>query len=677
MYTCRPQSALVQKHICRFQIACLVISIAIGLPVAAAAQEDEPAPASSRAEMVLESMPRTQRISQAEISPDGKRVAWITRNGIFILPLDEVGKTATLKPVKLAEDLPVRELTWAPDSQHLAFLADLKGPTPAGQLWVMDSPTEAPRKLADFKGYVSAPRFSRDSKALAVLFIEGIPRVAGPLMPMTPPEGVIEEHFYEQRITTVDLNSGETLQVSPSDVYVYEYDWAPDGKDWAAIAAHGSGDNNWWIARLYSVNASSGKMRELYKPPLQIAFPRVSPDGRSVAIIGGIMSDQGATGGDIFVVPFSGGGARNLTPNMKASASSLAWAGSDQIIFPQNIDGNAGIATVSANGGDVKTLWNNFELISSDGYGLEASFAADGKAAAVVRQSFSAPPEVWAGPVGQWRQITNLNGGVKSAWGEARNVHWTNDGMRVQGYLLFPKSYDPKKKYPLVVTVHGGPSSACMPKWSPMEGAYSAMGYFELCPNPRGSYGQGEAFTQANIKDFGGGDFRDIMAGIDSLAKEYPIDLDRLGIRGHSYGGYMTMWAETQTNRFKAAVAGAGLSDWLSYYGENDIDEWMIPFFGASVYDDPAVYAKSSPINFVKNVKTPTLILVGDRDGEVPAPQSFEWWHALKTFHVPVEFVVYPNEGHAIGQPAHFRDYNVRSLAWFERWFAEPSQNGH
>ncbi len=119
-------------------------------------------------------------------------------------------------------------------------------------------------------------------------------------------------------------------------------------------------------------------------------------------------------------------------------------------------------------------------------------------------------------------------------------------------------------------------------------GALSAMGYFALCPNPRGSYGQGELFTQGNVKDFGGGDFRDIMAGVDAISKQYPIDSKRIGIRGHSYGGYMTMWAETQTHRFAAAVAGAGLSDWLSYYGLNDIDEWMIPFFGASVYDDPS-----------------------------------------------------------------------------------------
>jgi dipeptidyl aminopeptidase/acylaminoacyl peptidase len=133
----------------------------------------------------------------------------------------------------------------------------------------------------------------------------------------------------------------------------------------------------------------------------------------------------------------------------------------------------------------------------------------------------------------------------------------------------------------------------------------------------------------------------------------------------------MTMWAETQTNRFAAAVAGAGLSDWLSYYGVNDIGEWMMPFFGASIYDDPAVYAKSDPMRFVKNVKTPTLILVGDRDGEVPMEQSVEWWHALDAEHVPVRLVVYPNEGHAIGNPANNYDYRLRTLEWFEEWFSK------
>jgi dipeptidyl aminopeptidase/acylaminoacyl peptidase len=141
-----------------------------------------------------------------------------------------------------------------------------------------------------------------------------------------------------------------------------------------------------------------------------------------------------------------------------------------------------------------------------------------------------------------------------------------------------------------------------------------------------------------------------------------------VGITGWSYGGFMTMFAVTQTGRFKAAVAGAGISDWLSYYGENSIDQWMTPYFGASVYDDPAVYAKSSAIDFIKQAHTPALVVVGDRDGECPAPQSYEFWHALREEHVPTELVVYPNEGHGFVDPAHRRDVMERTVEWFARY---------
>jgi dipeptidyl aminopeptidase/acylaminoacyl peptidase len=389
------------------------------------------------------------------------------------------------------------------------------------------------------------------------------------------------------------------------------------------------------------------------------------------------MSDEGSTGGDVFVVPIAGGAARNVTPNIKASPFALAWTGSGRITFGENVDGNSGFASVSAKGGAMQTIWTGEETArpASDFWVSTAtttSSASDKVTVAIVRQSANVPSEIWAGPIGQWKQLTTLNAAIKPAWGEMRNIHWMNGTTRVQGWLMLPKDFDPQKKYPLIVNVHGGPSAACGSRWDPgTMGPQSALGYFALCPNPRGSYGQGEAFTQGNVKDFGGGDFRDIMAGVDAIAKQYPIDTNRLGIRGHSYGGYMTMWAETQTHRFAAAVAGAGLSDWLSYYGLNDIDEWMIPFFGASVYDDPAVYAKSDPMHFVKAVKTPTLILVGDRDGEVPMEQSVEWWHALSTFSVPNKLVVYPNEGHAFIKPADARDYSQRSLEWFEEWFAK------
>jgi dipeptidyl aminopeptidase/acylaminoacyl peptidase len=196
--------------------------------------------------------------------------------------------------------------------------------------------------------------------------------------------------------------------------------------------------------------------------------------------------------------------------------------------------------------------------------------------------------------------------------------------------------------------------------------ALSAAGYFVFFPNPRGSFGQGEAFTRANVKDFGYGDFRDIMTGVDQVLKQAPVDEHRLGITGWSYGGYMAMWAVTQTDRFAAAVAGAGIANYQSYYGENQIDQWMIPFFGASVYDDPQVYARSSPITFIKKAKTPTLVLVGDSDGECPTPQSYEFWHALKTLKVPTELVVYEHEGHMFVDPRHQRDVIERVIDWFD-----------
>jgi dipeptidyl aminopeptidase/acylaminoacyl peptidase len=187
-------------------------------------------------------------------------------------------------------------------------------------------------------------------------------------------------------------------------------------------------------------------------------------------------------------------------------------------------------------------------------------------------------------------------------------------------------------------------------------------------PNPRGSYGQGEAFVQANRKDFGYGDLRDTLAGVDAVEKKVPVDDHRLGLTGWSYGGFMSMFVPTQTQRFRAVVAGAGIANWQSYYGQNEIDQWMIPFFGASVYDDPAVYAKSSAINFIKKVKTPTLIVVGERDAECPAPQSFEYWHALRTLGVPTSLVVYPGEGHHFNKPANQRDVLQRALNWFEKY---------
>lgn len=660
--------------------------------LAAAAKPKASAPAQDAVNLLS----ATRRFEQAAISPDGKKVAWVEdiigKNGapsgatrIFLKGLRSpeeptlvsaaVGRKTERGPngemAVGAVYVPRAEgsVAWSPDSNKLAFLSDAVKPGQL-QLYVTDlAASGAMHRLTNVKGFLASPGWSPDGKTVALLFTENATRAAGPLVAETPETGVIKDTFFEQRLALVDVATGKLRQISPADTYIYEYDWSPDSRHLAVTAALGNGDDNWYVAELYTLDAASGLMKSIYKPPLQIANPAWSRDGQSIAFIGGLMSDEPSVGGDVFTIPAIGGDATDITPEMKASASWLTWTSQGNIVFGEYIEGDSALASIHAADGAMVQLFRKTGQLTAGAWGVNLSLSRDGEISAIIRSSFSNPPEVWAGPNSNWKQITHLNNAVHPNWGEAKSIHWKNGRFDVQGWLLYPRDFDPSKKYPLVVHVHGGPGADVLSAW-PSSLDYTAplaaAGYFVLDPNPRGSFGQGEAFTRANVKDFGYGDFKDIMAGVDAAINAAPIDPDRLGICGWSYGGYMTMWAVTQTNRFKAAMAGAGLSNWQSYYGENLIDQWMIPFFGKSVYDDPEVYAKSSPINFIKHVKTPTLILVGDSDGEVPAPQSYEFWHALKTLGVETQFVVYQHEGHMFTSPVHRRDVVERTLSWFD-----------
>ena len=439
-------------------------------------------------------------------------------------------------------------------------------------------------------------------------------------------------------------------------------------------------ENNWWVAQLYTQTiVSSGaqgphSILDTAKLPgplhgLQIAVPKWSPDGKRIAFIGGVMSDQGSTGGDIYSIPSAGGDPANIMPDKSVSAAWIQWSGPNSIRYVAHRGGGYVISVYNVE--SLRALPESGESFQQSVWaGTDVLSVSKSGAYAFVSSSYANPPEVFVshGPTGLV-QVTHLNTDLKPTWGKSESIEWENDGFKIQGWLLYPANYDPAKKYPLLVDVHGGPSSAVTPRWPHVGyGAvpFSALGYFVFMPNPRGSYGQGEKFTQANVKDFGYGDLSDILSGMDVLEKRFPIDKNREGLTGWSYGGFMTMFGVTQTPRFRAAVAGAGISNWKSYYGENSIDQWMLPFFGASVYEDPEVYAKSSAIEYIKKVKTPTLVVVGDRDGECPAPQSFEFWHALRAEGVKTQLVVYPNEGHRFADSAHQRDVLERALNWFE-----------
>ncbi len=688
----------------RLYLAAFIVCAAAALPAQNLQATAE------RVDQVLRGIDRGRYIGQVAVSPDGKRLAWIqgARGGseIRLAPLDQLGKFERVTAAASADQrCRENDLAWSPDSTALAFLSDCDG---SGQMNVYLSPVDGSgaHVLSDLKGAVNSLAFSPDGKTIAFLYVEGATRPAGALAAMKAPTGVIGESGVEiQRVAqvralrAVDAESGDAAFITPATLHAYEFSWAPDSKSIVYTAADPPGENNWWVAKLYTQKID-GKPKAILDPAqvtgplhgMQMAVPRWSPGGKSIAFIGGLMSDQGVTGGDVWAVSSSGGEPHNLTPGRSSTPVWITWDPNGGLFFTEIAGGGTRLVHLSLNGdpgtkanaaGDIGAIFSQPGFVGDGHSELGLSTSADHSLFVFSSSTFNNPPEIFAarrpaaGPA-PLQQLTHLNESVQQGWGKTVSLEWSSDGFHVQGWLIFPKAYDPQKKYPLVVEVHGGPASAVLGRWDRGGGGISAtvlsaLGYFVLLPNPRGSFGQGEAFTQANRKDFGHGDLRDILAGLDTVLKSYPVDPSRVGLTGWSYGGFMSMFAVTQTHRFKAAVAGAGISNWLSYYGENSIDTWMLPYFGSSVYDDPAVYAKSSAINYVKQVDTPTLIVVGDRDGECPAPQSFEFWHALRYLRVPTELVVYPNEGHGFTDPLHRRDVMVRAADWFARYMP-PAQ---
>ena len=646
----------------------LVFASAIGTSSAAAAGERQP-----------------HLFDQMALSPDGSTVASIEHDNpaqdgaepvrsVVIRSTDD-GKSVTVAlPCGAQPDCKPSDLAFSSDSRELVFVLHLKGAAQSVLEEVGRDGSGLQRLLA-FDGTLGSPRFATDG-SLAVLGTPGAHKESGAVKAGAPLSGEVGTTTDEQRLGIV--RDGSISFVSSPKLYVYDYAWLPDGSGFVGTASPGNGDDNWWIAKLWRF-ARQGPARIIYTPPprMQIASPVVSPDGRRVAFIGGLMSDDGSTGGDAFVLPLENGrrdGGQgealpvDMTRDMKASVTGLDWNCGTPVLMATALHGaDSQLLSLDAPSSHPRVIWSGPQTLSASGWSLAA--ACHGEDVLAIKEDFRDPPEIARFSAGQWRNLTSVNSGLHAPV-IARSLTWTSDRFSVQGWLLQPEARANDDNQKMITIVHGGPGAASVPEYLTQRHNLWLLeaGYDLFLPNPRGSFGQGEAFTLANVRDFGHGDLRDILRGVDKALASAPISPDLLGLMGYSYGGYMTMWAVTQTTRFKAAVAGAGVSEWLSYYGENGIDRWMIPFFGASVYDDPEIYARSSPINFVKQVRTPTFIYVGDRDLECPMPQSQEFWHALRELGVPTTLVVYPGQGHELGNAADRADSKRRILDWFGRW---------
>jgi len=627
------------------------------------------------------------------LSPDGRRIASVETVREPFATTEQHGAVVirgtdgkVLGRIDTCPNCKYSDLTWAGDSKRLAFIATAEGlatlngamPRPPGAVPDPEHPYVA-YKIAELNGLLAAPRWSPQGNSIAVLATEGAHKKTGATQAGAREVGEVGSSDDSQRIAVTDSAGSGLKFVSPNGTFVYEYDWTPDSRGFVATAAQGNGDDNWWVAKLESFTLD-GTTRVIAAPAMQMNYPRVSPDGRKVAFIGGLMSDFGSVGGDVYVVDIGGGTPFDLTPKFNGSFTWLAWRGKG-LVTGLAQGGSSGSALLELAGSakakaaaqltaPAKVTAVHLEAATYTA-GLDGQMALDraGQHAALMSESFEHAPRLEYGALGSTRPITHDNDSLQPL-GKAQDIHWTSDELSVQGWLYAPADVQPDRMYPMILVVHGGPAGVETPHfmWDNMMAGWLSHGYFIFQPNPRGSFGQGEAFTQANVKDFGGGDLRDDLAGVDAVEKVAPIDDGKLGLYGRSYGGFMTMWIVTHSQRFKVAAAGAGVSDWVAYYGQNGIDQWMIPYFGASAYDDPGTYDRMSPIRFIKAAHTPTFLYVGERDVECPAEQTREFWHGLREFNVPTSLVIYADEGHHLVKPENVADLNRRLIAWFDQY---------
>src|SRR5262249_29593981 len=289
------------------------------------------APARTSLDPVLDALEGIRSFKSAAISPDGTRTAWVervrSREGSEFLSVIDVSQPGDPSPRRITAASDARahrehSVAWPPDGGRMALLPDAAKDRQL-QLYVAPASGGSARRLTLAAGQLAHPKWSPDGRSIAFLYVEGSSQEPGALVAYKPHSGVVEETIEEQRIAVVDVASARLRVVSPANLYVYDYDWSPDGKSFAAEAAEGSGTNNYWIAQLYVVRADTGQARSVWKPPLQIACPRFSPDGKTIAVIHGLMSDEGSTGGDIWTVPASGGDAKDMTPDRRSSPNAL------------------------------------------------------------------------------------------------------------------------------------------------------------------------------------------------------------------------------------------------------------------------------------------------------------------------------------------------------------------
>lgn len=614
--------------------------------------------------------------SDARISPDGRLVAFVLTDPAQ----SPEGKPASrLWAVPAVGGAPARPLTtagrhtdshprWSPDGAVLAFLSN-RGDRELSQMQVYLLPMAAGGEaaaLTSAPGGVESFDWSPDGSEIAFLARDPKPGRED------PKDDVIlyEELPLPHRLRVINVATRAVRDVTPANLQVWEYAWSPDGSHFSLVVSRQPYEWSWYESWLARMPAAGGEPTPVHRPGRQLALPVWSRDGREIAFLAGTWSDRGSVFGDVWTVPAAGGEAQNRTPGYEGS---ICWAERlpDGDLLVCGYSGFDAVIAALRPGEPLRPLWQGPVALAPRSQ-ARISLSAGGGTVAAVREDTLHPPDVWTATVSpgglRWQQVTDLNPQVQErALGRTEIMRWQGPGgLDIEGILVTPAGLEAGRRCPLVVFVHGGPTWSYQHRFSQgYSHLLAGMGCAVLLPNPRGSSARGAAFAEANLGDMGGADLEDIMAGVDACIDLGVTDAQRLGIAGWSYGGFMAAWAVTQTDRFKAAVAGAAVTNWLSFHGTTEIQTWDALYQQLDPGDPRYVW--NSPVHHAHKVRTPTLVLHGERDTAVPAGQGYEFWRALRERGVESVLAIYPRAGHGPSERAHVRDMAQRMVGWFQR----------
>jgi dipeptidyl aminopeptidase/acylaminoacyl peptidase len=562
---------------------------------------------------------------------------------------------------------------WSPDGKSIVFVSAREGKP---QLFKISPFGGEAVKLTDSKTGVVGFAWSPDGKRIAFL----APKDPTPDEEKKQKEKddalVVDQKFTPMHLWIFDLGTSKATELVKADYQIADPEWSPNGREIAFMTTPTPKADDGRYSDILIADAESGQTRKLVDNAGPDLFPRWSPDGSLIAFETKPAKNAGVLQSKLAVVGPAGGTPRVLAPNFLYAPGPVQWSPDGKTLyFWTTVRTRSELFAQPVTGGDPKPI---SDLKGSTGFfgGGQPSMSADAKMVAFSRSDVDHPDEVYVAPVeGAWTQrpLTKLNPELESvAMGKGEVVRWkSKDGMEIEGIVVYPVGYDATKRYPMVVQVHGGPAGA----WPEAFGAnwymnpqvYAGGGWVTFLPNPRGSSGYGDKFLLANFGDWGGGDFQDIQSGIDALVKRGVADSTKLAQSGWSYGGYMTAWTLTQTSRFKAVMVGAGLTDMYSMYSTNDLQTLLEEYFGGQPWNVEQAFRRASAMMFIKQARTPTLILHGQQDTRVPIGQAQELYMGLKKNGVPVTLVFYPREGHGLSEPRHALDKMKREYAFFSK----------